>query len=83
MKLKYKTSEFFFYGKRIKVEIRMYENENNVRCYETILYTHNRKPIKRRLFFDNKLRENQYIEQNNLYIEAVKMARNYLDTCNY
>lgn len=73
-KMKSDNVEVFCYGRRLKATISYYENE---KAFLVRLYTHGKKIIKHKLFFDdNKTRLENY--QN-----ASSYAMEYLQNCTY
>lgn len=66
--------ECFFYGNRLKAQINTHDKEN---CYEVILYKTKKEIYKKLLIFDSTK------TQNENYLNALKMARDWLNTCKY
>lgn len=83
MSIKYKSTEPFLYGKRIKAVLTTYENEQGLRSIECTLFTYGNTPYKKKLFFDNGIAPTDCIAQNELYRQAYEYCNNWLNTCKY
>ena len=74
--------EPYYYGKRLKAEIKTITNiKDNTRTYTAYLYTHGKELIKTKTFFNYSY--TNLIEQNKEYIKAYNFVQEYLNTCKY
>ena len=82
MKQRYLISlEPFYYGKRLKGLIKVItDTETNTRIYTGYLYTHNKKLVGQRTFFNTTA---TITEQNQLYLKCHEYVQSYVDTCTY
>ena len=71
------TTECFYYGRRLKAEIKIHHNtETDNRTFIGILYTHGMQKVGQKTFFNDNA---DYIQQNELYNKCVEYVMDYLN----